>query len=153
MESQKAYFRNEVSKMNDRMKELKKLYFEQMRNGGGVKSKTSGYLPPLLNVTHHELNNPLNIHPIEEYKEGIERHRESVGDRHQTESKHDGITVATLKDVFKRYSLEQEELQENIEKRKSNLMLERRKSSHYPMERNMSVFELLGKQNEDDEVE
>lgn len=178
MESQKIYFRNEVSKINDRMKDLKAEYFAKMRKGESLKRKES-ILPPIESTptksrislskgqsqtgesvntsttgqshSHADAYSHQHIdHPFQEYEEGLQRggEKQSTGGGDQANSQshqdhlHEDFDLKTMKEVFRRYSQEQDEIQKDIEKRKSQLSM-KRKSSHVASVKSSHLLSLI----------
>ncbi len=88
-------------------------------------------------------------HPFQEYEESLQRAGEKKqsasggGDRAPSQDHlHEDFDLKTMKEVFRRYSQEQDEIQKDIEKRKSQLS-QKRKSSHAPSVRSSHLLTLI----------
>lgn len=132
MESQKTYFRNEVSRINDRMKELKNMYFQRMKTD----MKCKNALPPVVSSKHGDTLagkvDTIASHSVQEFQDEAQSlqnqsNKTDKGDKNIITSAN--LDIATIKSVFKRYSDEQDEIQHNIELRKSQFMENSRRNS------------------------
>lgn len=134
MESQKGYFRNEVSKLNDRLKELRLLYFQRMKESGTPRKTNRSAM--VTSEPHHATSNM-----FQEYQESLDQDL----DEHVNNLKNnvtENFDVQQMQEVFRKYSAKQEQLQSSMEKRKSEFQVKKTLNSIDESEGRISLIEL-----------
>lgn len=109
-ESQKLYFQNEITKINTRLNELKEAYFTKMRilKKGGALSQDAD----------EHVCQPVTSTPTQAF--------ERIQAELRTSTATDKLGFESVREIFKRYTLDQEKILEELQLRKSTTLITQR---------------------------